>query len=47
MKGAPDPMEMDARQTLIWEKREGKWAIIHEHNSAPLPPGPGSTPKSE
>ena len=33
-----DPMQMDARQTLIWEKRDGKWLIVHEHFSAPLPP---------
>ena len=31
------PMEMDARQTLIWEKRDGKWVVVHEHFSAPLP----------
>ena len=31
------PMEMDARQTLIWEKKGGKWLIVHEHMSAPLP----------
>ena len=47
MKGTTAPMELDARQTLIWEKREGKWVIIHEHLSAPLPPGPEGAPKSE
>ena len=48
MKGAATPMEMDARQTLIWEKRDGKWLIVHEHISAPLPPGPeAAAPKTE
>ena len=31
------PMELDVRQTAIWEKRNGKWLIVHEHFSAPLP----------
>ena len=30
------PMEFDGRHTLIWEKRDGKWLIIHEHASKPL-----------
>jgi ketosteroid isomerase-like protein len=30
-------MEIDARHTAIWEKRGGKWLIVHEHVSAPLP----------
>ncbi|HSE38728.1 MAG TPA: nuclear transport factor 2 family protein [Blastocatellia bacterium] len=30
-------MELDCRQTAIWEKRGGKWLIVHEHLSAPLP----------
>jgi uncharacterized protein (TIGR02246 family) len=30
-------MELDARHTAIWEKRGGKWLIVHEHISAPLP----------
>jgi ketosteroid isomerase-like protein len=29
--------EIDARHTAIWEKRGGKWLIVHEHVSAPLP----------
>lgn len=29
--------EVDARHTAIWEKRGGKWLIVHEHVSAPLP----------
>jgi ketosteroid isomerase-like protein len=33
-------LEVDARQTSIWEKRDGKWLIVHEHISAPLPTGP-------
>ena len=28
-------MELDGRQTSIWEKRNGKWLIVHEHISAP------------
>ncbi len=30
-------MNMDLRQTSILEKRKGKWFIVHEHISAPLP----------
>ena len=30
-------MEIDCRHTAIWEKRGGKWLIVHEHVSAPLP----------
>jgi ketosteroid isomerase-like protein len=30
-------LEIDGRHTAIWEKRGGKWLIIHEHVSAPLP----------
>ncbi|MFP5264914.1 MAG: YybH family protein [Blastocatellia bacterium] len=30
-------MELDGRHTAIWEKRGGKWVIVHEHVSAPLP----------
>lgn len=30
-------MEQDLRHTAIWEKRGGKWLIVHEHVSAPLP----------
>lgn len=30
-------MEIDARHTAIWEKRAGRWLIVHEHVSAPLP----------
>jgi len=29
-------MEMDFRHTAIWEKRGGKWLMVHEHVSAPL-----------
>ncbi len=31
------PLEFDARDTVIWENRGGKWLIVHEHFSAPLP----------
>ena len=30
-------METDGRHTAIWERRGGKWMIVHEHFSAPLP----------
>jgi ketosteroid isomerase-like protein len=30
-------MEVDCRHTAIWENRGGKWLIVHEHVSAPLP----------
>lgn len=30
-------LELDCRHTLIWERRGGKWLIVHEHLSAPLP----------
>jgi ketosteroid isomerase-like protein len=30
-------MELDCRHTAIWAKRRGKWLIVHEHVSAPLP----------
>jgi uncharacterized protein (TIGR02246 family) len=30
-------MELDARHTAIWEKRGGRWLIVHEHISTPLP----------
>jgi ketosteroid isomerase-like protein len=31
------PLELDARHTAILEKRGGRWLIVHEHISAPLP----------
>ena len=30
-------MELDARHTAIWERRGGRWLIVHEHISVPLP----------
>jgi uncharacterized protein (TIGR02246 family) len=30
-------MELDARHTAIWERRDGHWLIVHEHVSVPLP----------
>ncbi len=27
----------DGRWTLVWERRGGKWLIVHEHFSVPLP----------
>jgi len=32
-------MEIDCRHTAIWEKLRGKWLIVHEHVSAPIPTG--------
>lgn len=29
--------EIDARHTAIWERRNGRWLIVHEHISVPLP----------
>lgn len=31
-----DPTETDIRHTAIWEKRSGKWLIVHEHVSVPM-----------
>lgn len=33
-------MHLDARWTSIWEKHGGKWLIVHDHFSAPLPEPP-------
>lgn len=30
-------VEADFRHTAIWEKSGGKWVIVHEHVSAPMP----------
>jgi ketosteroid isomerase-like protein len=30
-------MEIDCRHSAVWLKRRGKWLIVHEHISAPLP----------
>src|SRR5205085_4070176 len=27
---------VDARWTVLWEKRNGEWLIVHEHLSAPM-----------
>ena len=32
-----NPLELDARHTAIWERRGGRWLIVHEHVSVPLP----------
>jgi uncharacterized protein (TIGR02246 family) len=29
-------LEFDCRHTIVWEKRGGRWLIIHEHVSKPL-----------
>jgi ketosteroid isomerase-like protein len=29
--------ELDARHTAIWERIGGRWLIVHEHVSVPLP----------
>ncbi len=36
-KKTGEAVELDGRHTAIWEKRGGKWLIVHEHFSAPLP----------
>lgn len=30
-------LDLDCRHTAIWEKHAGKWLIVHEHVSTPLP----------
>jgi ketosteroid isomerase-like protein len=37
-------VDLDGRQTSIWEKRSGKWLIVHDHISTPLAMGPPSSP---
>ncbi len=32
---AGGPMKADIRHTAIWEKRGGRWLIVHEHVSVP------------
>jgi ketosteroid isomerase-like protein len=32
---AAGPMKADIRHTVIWEKRGGRWLIVHEHVSVP------------
>jgi uncharacterized protein (TIGR02246 family) len=29
-------VEFDGRHTIVWEKRDGHWLIVHEHLSKPL-----------
>lgn len=29
-------LEVEGRQTDIWEQRNGEWAIVHEHTSTPV-----------
>jgi hypothetical protein len=41
--GAHEPLE--ARGTVIWEKRDKDWLIVHEHFSAPAPKTPSTTQK--
>ena len=36
-KKSGEAVELDGRHTAIWENRDGKWLIVHEHFSAPLP----------
>lgn len=33
-----DSTRLNLRSTLIWEKRAGRWLIVHEHLSAPFQP---------
>lgn len=32
-------IEQDLRQSNVWERRAGRWVIVHEHGSVPLPGG--------
>ena len=32
---AAGPMKADIRHTAVWEKRGGRWLIVHEHVSVP------------
>ena len=32
---AAGPMKADIRHTIIWEKRGGRWLVVHEHVSVP------------
>jgi ketosteroid isomerase-like protein len=29
-------LDIDCRHTAIWQKRSGKWLVVHEHVSTPL-----------
>lgn len=29
-------IEIEGRHTAVWEKRSGRWLIVHEHGSAPV-----------
>lgn len=44
-------VQMEGRHTTVYEKREGKWVIVHDHTSVPLPPpeapGEALTPSAE
>lgn len=35
-----DSTRLNVRSTIIWEKRGGRWLIVHEHLSAPFQPPP-------
>ncbi len=39
-------VSMDARWTVVWEKRGRDWLIVHEHVSAPLPSPPSTAGES-
>ncbi len=30
------PISMDVRWTGVWEQRDGRWLIVHEHVSVPM-----------
>jgi ketosteroid isomerase-like protein len=32
-----ETMALNCRHTAIWQRRRGKWLIVHEHISTPLP----------
>lgn len=36
LKKNGQPIEAEGRQTDLWQQVDGKWAIVHEHTSAPV-----------
>ncbi len=38
---------IEGRWTMVFEKRQGKWVVVHEHVSVPLPPPPATLAPSK
>lgn len=36
-----DPVDMWFRTTIGWQRRDGRWRIVHDHNSVPFDPASG------